>query len=256
MTVDAKTAMHFVESTELPGLPEGLEGIEITAPDLPEFDKPDLAVTVGSQVASFADDVKPELRQQISNAFLFAQQAADKRLERLGEASSKSWYDTYVDVMSQIGWIREDASVVVREVTGTSLHVHKEIIPIVAAALGPAAATATVVNVLKGLQNMNQDSPWITLFQSASQRASANQFQISHTTQEEGTPRIRLVNFELDAERSVTQVLFFRLDTNKAELRHFENKMAVNEPIFGQVAPVIANRLADRIAGNILAIEI
>lgn len=256
MDPDVKTSLDFVQSVELPEFEDlGLEAETEAEP--PHFDKPELAVTVGSQIASFADNVDPAMREKISNGFLFAQQAANKQIGNPSDASSLAWYNTYVKVLTQIGWQSEEHGDVARVIKGTSLQVHKEIIPIITAALGPAVAgSALIVKVLEGLNRMDTNSPWITLFSRESQRAEANQFQMSHVDNPDGTPRITLVNFELAAQRSVTQVLFFKLDSNTAELRHTPRKISVNEPIFSQVAPVIAERLADRVRRFVMEIEI
>ena len=256
MSLNLESSIDFAKSAALPQVEElGLEDAADVIP--PDFEKPDLAVTIGSQIASFANDVEPELREKIANGFLFAQQASNKQIENKPAASSLDWYKTYVHVLTQIGWSTEGAENLERIIKGTSVQVHKEIIPIISLALGPAAASsAIVVKVLEGLNQMDANSPWITLFDRASQRAHANQFQMSHIDKVEGAPRINLVNFELAAERSVTQVLFFKLDTNKAELRHTETDISVNEPIFSQVAPIIAERLADRVRSFVMSIDI
>lgn len=257
MTQDMDNAVEFARAMELPDIDDLFLGIESTESLVPpDFETPELAITVGSQIASFATEIDGELRKKIANAFLFAQQAADKQIEKSGSDSSEEWYKTYTDVLSRIGWIREDATLTIRKISGTSSKVHEAIIPIVELALGPVGAAAAIVSVLKGLQEMNSGKPWITLFESSSQRAQANQFQVSHIEEAAGKPRLTLVNFELDAQRSISQVLFFKLSTDSAELRHFETKMSVNEEIFSSVAPIISQRLEDRISDLVTQIDI
>ncbi len=250
---------EFVRDAALPAVTPrrvifGAESAEETPP--PDFSAPDLAVTVGSQIASFGDGLDASLKESVSNGFLFAQQVADKQVQDAANASTEDWYNSYVDVLSRIGWNRENKSHSLKKISGVSTDVHKEIIPIVTAALGPVAATATVVRVLEGLQNINEASPWITLFSKSSQRATANQFQMSHTYVEDGVPRISLIAFELSAERKITQVLFFKLSTDSASLSHFETKMSVDKSIFDSVAPIIADRLKERAKDFILNIPL
>lgn len=247
-----------------------LEGVEITARVSPvlerygreralpsyEANKPQ-AVTIGSQIAEFAAAVPAEMRPHISNSFLLAQLAANKELEKTN-GGTEAWYKKYLEVLSNVGWVRESQSFSLREISGTGLQVHKQILPVIAAALGPAAAAAAVVTaVLKGLADMNKDSPWITLFDHESQRASANQFQIAHADAgPDGRPTMSLFCFELNAKRSITQVLFFKFDQTKASLRHFSAKLSVNEAVFDGVKGVVENRIADYLAGYVTAIDI
>jgi hypothetical protein len=172
------------------------------------------------------------------------------------DGDSARWYQRYVDVLVNIGWVIETNVVTQRDVSGHNLSVHEEIIPVVTAALGPVAASASVIALLKGLANMNKDLPWITLFERESQRVSANQFQISYTKIENGTPRITLVGFELDASGSVTQVLFFKFGASHASLKHRDIKIAVNATLFGQVADTIAARVKTFVTQYIADIKI
>jgi hypothetical protein len=253
------TGRDFVESAELPEFTHRRQvaGMEnVATGDFPSFDAPELAVAIGSQIASFSDALGADMKADISNGFLFAQQVADKRVADMENATSLDWYASYVDVLSRIGWNRENQSNTLQEISGRSGDLHKEIIPIVTAALGPAGAAAAVVTVLQGLQNMNKSSPWITLFSQSSQRATANQFQVSHAFLEDGVPRINLVAFELSAQRQITQVLFFKLSSNDASLRKFETKMSVDNTIFSGAAPILAQRLQERTKEFILSIPL
>lgn len=252
-------ATEFVRSADLPThrprtFATEYEGGTAKPPD---FSAPKLAVTIGSQIASFSEGIGAPQREAISNAFLFAQQVADQKIEDDPSATSSLWYATYVDVLSRIGWTREEDSHSLRKISGASARVHDAIIPVVTAALGPtAAASAVVVQVLEGLSSIDEDRPWIVLFNRSSQRAHAAQFQVSHVDMDGATPRIRLVAFELDAERDLSQVLFFRFSNDRAKLRHFETKASVDEPTFSEVAPILRERLAERARDFILSIDL
>lgn len=242
---DPVRALEFVESVELPEKSifesTGEGPIDIVPPGFTE--QIEQTVTIGSQLAGFANNVSPELRPHISNSFLLAQLAANRHLKDHG-GSSQDWYRQYIHVLSNIGWVIEGDASSVREVEGTTLQVHKQIIPVLTAALGPGAAAATtIINVLNGLAEMESDQPWITLFQRESQRASANQFQFSFASMDGGAPRMTLACFELDASKSITQVLFFKFSESNAKLRHFEVKLSINESVFGRVKDTIAERV-------------
>lgn len=258
MTDPVAEALAFVESVEIPasGLAGGLEAeVESDLPK-PDFDREGgVSVVVGSQIAGFAAGVPPKLRAQISDAFLLAQLAADKAIE--GGGAGPEWYDTYVATLGKLGWTAESTDRTMRVVAGGAAEVHREILSVVTLLLGPGAvAAASVLAVLNGLAAMDKDAPWITLFQRRSQRANANQFQISNASIEEGAPVVRLVGFDLDAARSVTQVLFFRFGQSDATLRQFSQTMSVNESVFGAAAPKVAEKLGTRVSEAIAAIEI
>lgn len=164
---DPAAAQRFVERIELPGAPERAR--EASSDDgLPASSyeaNTQQAVVVGSQIAEFAARVPLNLRPQISNSFLLAQLAANKQLS--GGGDSQAWYSKYCEVLANTGWVMETNAFNERDVAGSTLQVHKEILPVIVAALGPAAATAAIITAaLDGLEKMSRDSPWITLFQS------------------------------------------------------------------------------------------
>ncbi len=214
-------------------------------------------VAVGSQIAEFASSVPADLRPQITNSFLLAQLAANK--DHGGQAGEpRKWYERYVEVLANIGWVIEGEDFSKQEVGGSAIEVHKAIMPVLTVALGPAVAAAAMVTaVLKGLQEMDKDTPWITLFDRESRRASANQFQVSYAEAPEGkAPRVSLAAFELNAKRSVTQVLFFKFSGSEATLEHVSSKLSMNESIFRTVQPVVEDKVADYVTGYVTDIAI
>lgn len=251
--------LHYVENLDLPDATAHY--VDDTGEPLnilpPSFQQPkDQAIVVGSQIAGFSEEVDPSIRPSISNAFLLAQLAANKHLAVHG-GDSNAWYAAYLNVLANIGFTIEGDAQAKQVVTGTSLQVHQEILPVITAALGPAAsAAATIVTVLKGLSNMDKDKPWITLFSQESRRAEANQFQVSHARVVEGKPRVTLLAFELEAESSVTQILFFKFATDEAKLKHFEMNLSVNATAFDSAKAMIAARISEHITSYVSQIDI
>ena len=252
---DSTAAREFLENVQVFGRREGFESAEDLELPIPKFeDGTQQAITVGSQIAEFAKSVPEAIRPQIANSFLLAQLAANKMVAEDG--TSKEWYERYVDVLVNIGWIIETETDSTKDVSGTSTEMHEEIIPIISAALGPAvAAAALVTKLLEGLKNMDKDSPWMTLFSKESQRATANQFQVSYAeVPDDKIPRITLTCFELDAKRSVYQVLFFKFSDTNAKLKYFGSKMNMNNALFEAVQDVVADRVVDYVKNYISAI--
>jgi hypothetical protein len=259
---NAREARSFLETVELPIAPKIMRG-GASAGAVPPAAQPRYvadqrqAVAIGSQIAEFAASVPQDLRPQIANSFLMAQLAANKYLEVV-KGGTKEWYERFSFVLANTGWVVENQSESLREVSGDTAQVHKEIIPIVAAILGPAAAAASIVIVaLNGLANMAKDSPWITLFHRESQRAKSNQFQIGYVDAPAGKgARISLACFDLDASQSVTQVLFFKVSSASASLRHFASNLSLNEEVFATVQDLVQQRIHDQVARYIARLEI
>lgn len=259
--LDASEIRQYIAALELPAelevqadLPTG-----VTLPTPPDY-QPGVkqAVTVGSQIAEFAAALSAELRADIANNFLLAQLAADRWAETRPDASNLDWYNHYLAVMKQCGWMIEEENAALNTVSGTGVQIHEQIIGVLTALLGPAVTAASVImNVLKGLKAMQAGQPFLTLFDHASQRAEAQLFQISYANAgPDKHPRIDLATYSLEAEASVTQVLFFKASLSNATLRTFGAKLSINAAMLEQIRGAIFDKVSHRIVGNVTSIEI
>jgi hypothetical protein len=221
-----------------------------------EFTTAPQAVTVGSQLTEFTAAVSTDARSAISNSLLLAQLAANKAADQ--GADVFRWYDKYSQVLQGIGWQSQDLDFQDKAVAGQDLDVHKAIIPVIAAALGPAAAVASIVlSVLNGLKDMNADSPWITLFNQKSQHTSGAKFQVTYVDSDaSGEPQLSLVCFAVNAQQTLTQILFFKFQSQKVQFKQSTRKLAVTIDRLNTDRAVIAARVDSFIAGNIQNIDI
>jgi hypothetical protein len=255
---DPELAWSFLQQVELPAPPRrevrrggevvGLRGATAGVGQ---------ALAVGSQFTEFAGGVPPGMRADIVNSFLVAQLAANEYLRAFG-GGTREWYERFSLVLANSGWNVEKEPETTRDLSGSSQQMYREIIPIVSAALGGAvAAKSILMATLKGLAAMSPDHPWITLFNRESQRASANQFQIGYLEAAEGkAARGSLTSFELDAQQSVTQVLFFRFTETRATLRYSTSTITMNEGVFARVKDLVEERIREHLATFIAGVEL
>jgi hypothetical protein len=254
-------AARIVGSVELARSPASLAGRESarreSASDaegaalpgqIASLDRTDLSalgqVTAGSNIVSFGDGVSAEARADAVNHFLFAQMAA--QAANGSESSIGGWYETYRLTLAQLGWLFRSRLDRVHETASANASVHKEIIPLILAIAGPGAAAATIiVQVLERLQDMDKDSPWITLFQRESVHETINLFQVSAVSSEGGTVISDLLGFEIDLEASTTQVLFFKFPSKGAKIKYFKATMELDPVRADRIRDTIERRLAD-----------
>lgn len=240
-----QTGLEASVAAELPAVPDYQPGV-------PQV------ITVGSQIAEFSEGVPADLRSTIANCILLAQLAADRWVETHPSADELNWYNCYVAVLKKCGWLIERNETSLKSVSGNGAKVHQEIIGVLATALGPGAAAASIIlGVLNGLKKMEADQPFFTIFDSASQRAEATLFQISYVDGGAGKPpRLNFAAYRVEASASATQILFFRLAGTNARLRSSYANLSIDEAILRAVRDQIFARVGDRIAGSITSIEI
>ena len=258
MASSANQVVQFVKNLDLPEPGPRFESVSPGADFAAEIEASSgqALVAVGSQLAEFDPAVAAGVRATLANNLLLAQLAANKAASQSNDMAT--WYGKYNDTLQNTGWNLAEAEFQNQTIQNKNANVHEEIIPIITAMLGPqVAAVSMVVNVLKGLQNMNKDSPWITLFDRSSEHASGAKFQVSYVDLDAGgNLRIKAMYFGVLAERSVTQVLFFKFAGQRAELRKASSTMSASVDLLNATKPKIASRVQEFIAEFVAKVEI
>jgi hypothetical protein len=258
MASSANQVVQFVHNLDLPEPGPRFESVSTGADIAAELEASSgqALVAVGSQLAEFDPAVAAGVRGALANNLLLAQLAANKAASQSNDMAT--WYGKYNDTLQNTGWTLAEAEFQNQTIQNKNANVHEEIIPIITAMLGPqVAAVSMVVNVLRGLQNMNKDSPWITLFDRSSEHASGAKFQVSYVDLDAGgNPRIKAMYFGVLAERSVTQVLFFKFAGQRAEFRKASSTMSASVDLLNATKPKIASRVQEFIAEFVAKVEI
>lgn len=180
MVFDLEHAKHFLANTRLPSAPEIL-GI-VDGMGMPELDTyKQQSLVVGSNVVSFTTGVEADVRQAITDSSLFAQLAAANAVGT--NTDPLVFFDAYFANLVAIGWLIQKKETAEFTYEGDAFDVHEAIIGVITAFLGPiagAAAAEAVIAVLNGLHKMDEDAPFITLFNKQSQRGEIGRFQFTY----------------------------------------------------------------------------
>lgn len=245
--------VDYVMSLALPEPPARLESAELPSP--PAFGSGLEAVAVGAQLAEFGDGVAPELRAVVSDCLLLAQLAADKAAAM--NSDLLAWYQTYFEVLGKLGWLQTALEFQQTEVEDLDAGVHQALVPVLTSMLGPAvAATSVVVGVLKGLQAMDAQSPWITLVDRASSHARGAKLQLGFVDRDEAMVKLRMAAVALEAERRVTQVLFFKFKRERARMAVAQGDIGAPVVRLQGMAKAVAAKVQPFLLDNIGKIEV
>ncbi len=240
-SLTVRSARQFVEEAELPPEPPARRAPR-DASLAPVFDTTkNQAAVVGSGLVSFVSGVTPERREAIMNSSLLAQLVAKQKVG--DETHLKEWYDQYFDVLENIGWIIQERNSAVYRESGSNLEIHKAIMSVAATLLGAApTALALVRTTLEALQTKN--TPWITIFNRESQRARTAHFQVS-LAQEDPTGQflVTLMAFGLEAKKTITQILLFKVKKQDAVLRHYSGNVTINTGVLDSVREPLKAKL-------------
>ncbi|SEJ88915.1 hypothetical protein SAMN05428950_104173 [Sphingomonas sp. OV641] len=244
----------YVRALDLPESGAFLERIE----SVPITGAGQEALAIGTQLTEFTAAVPADLRRRVADTMLLAQLAADKAMKTRPDAEPFAWYDKYSEVLQTVGWRLADMEQVERRLDEQGGDVHRAIIPVVTAALAPGAAAASIVlAVLKGLGDMDEDAPWITVFDRSSAHARGAKFQVGHVDVDDaGNPQMTLVCFSIDAKRTITQVLFFKFKDQETKVRQAVRKLSSTPAHLALAGDEIAERVRPFIVDFVRSIDI
>jgi hypothetical protein len=202
------------------------------------------SLVVGSGLIVAAENVPVQTREDLINCTLFAQLAASGAGSDPKDVSE--WYDAYFKTLTALGWAQSDTQFQEYTFSSANAEAHKAVMQVIAALLGPqAVALAVVKTALDALHSMNENRPWITLFDQQSRSEKFARFQVA-TAQIDpnGLLQTALVGFQLKAKSKLTQVLFFKFASSETTLRYAAGKAAIYEAALAEQRAEIAQRLA------------
>lgn len=202
------------------------------------------ALVVGSGLIIAGEKVPAQTREDLIDCTLFAQLAASGEV---GESAHvNEWYVAYFNALSALGWAQSDSQFEEYEFSSHSAQAHKAMIPVLTALLGPGAAALAVLKAaLEGLQSMEENKPWITLFDSQSRTDKSARFQVATShADEEGILHIALVAFELEARAEINQVLFWSFTSSSTRLHYSAGKATIYEAALQEQRSALKGRLA------------
>lgn len=237
-------------------LPAGTRSAAAAAPQAIPVSDHQEAISLGAQLTEFSERVPTDAKAVIADSILLAQLAANKAASR--SADLFAWYDKYIEVLQNLGWQGHDLEFQTQTIADRNASVHKAIIPVLTALLGPQVAVASIVlSVLNGLKEMDESTPWITLFDRSSQHASGAKFQIGYVDADaDGHPDVALACFGIQAEQTITQVLFFKFTGQRAEVKKAAGRLTISLERLESAREVIANRVRPFIVDYVQNIEI
>ncbi len=235
----------FIEGVKLPTAPSRVRARGLTdAPPIELKTTEAQSMVVGSGLIVAAEKVPVQTREDLINCTLFAQLAASAEVGDPKRISQ--WYTAYFRTLTALGWAQSDTQFEEYEFDSKNAEAHKAIIKVLTVLLGPQAAALMIVKtVLDALQSMNENAPWITLFDRQSKTGKSARFQVATAELDaSGLLQTALVGFELEAKSTVTQVLFFKYASSSTRLKYAAGKATIYESALRDQREAIASRLA------------
>jgi hypothetical protein len=243
--ITSELTRQVIEGTRLPALSRRARGPLEDRPPLELKDSEAQALVAGSGLIVAAENVPAQTRGDLINCTLFAQLAATAEVP--DGKKIMQWYEAYFSRLRILGWAQSDYQFQDYRFQGKSAEAHKAIEKVLVALLGPEAAALVVIQAaLQALQSMNENSPWLTLFDQQSKVQQSARFQVA-TAQvgPAGVLQTALVAFNLKAKSKFLQVLFFKFSSSSTSLKYASGIATIQESALAETRAQITEKLAE-----------
>lgn len=208
-------------------------------------------IVSGSTMIGFEPDLDSELRKSVALSLTAAQKVASADSVVV---SPDLWVQRHEMVLRGLNWTTAAGGTAFTERAVSNVAVHKAIIPFLTAVFGPAvAATSLIISALQQLRKMNEDSPWITIFEQESRRFDITEFRFATASLENGTVMLRFAAVRFVATGERLQILFFKKNDVDVYFRLATRTMAANpdllESMNGSLQQKLQGHTDDFISG-------
>ena len=215
-----KNVENFIETLNFSyNSPAEMGGLEsVVTPTKVDLNNPPEGVVAGSNIVQMSSVDNASVRSAITLSIAAAQLFADTSKD---VTSPDIWAAKYIHALAGLGWTNMSYNYTESKFDKIDAEVHEEIIPILSAVLGPAAviAASVIITALEGLKKMDDSTPWIKLYGKESSKVSATEFQFSLADTVDGIANLKTVGIRMDAKKKINQILFFKLKSEKANLK-------------------------------------
>jgi hypothetical protein len=244
---------RYVESANVGQLTAAEAAEAETVPPL-NLDKLPAGVVSGTTLIDFSGVPDPEVRAGVSLSMLLASRVAGTATKASGDENE--WLAAYSSSLGSLGFAQSGMAVVRSRFSRTGVEVHKAIIPFLTIAFGGASIGPIILAALQNLQSVNENSPWITLFENETKRFNIREMHFAAVSSMATDTSIRYAIARLNVDFSVTSVLFFKITDASTDYESATTTMTANNSLMAVTEGDLRLRLGQMAKKFILAADI
>lgn len=191
-------------------------------------------------LVSFVSSVSGQNRKDVLNSTLLAQRAADKKYP--DPADVLNWYEMYIDVLTQIGWVVEEKNFANFDSGNTLLEMENVVIDILVTMVGQNYV-AVIKSTLDAVKGLADDDGRIKVFESNTHNFQKGNFQIGLVNETNGAVSMNLGAFMLESKEEIKRILFFKGGKDQSALSYYAIRCTLNDDIYSLVRNDILAKL-------------
>lgn len=217
-----------------------------------EEQKPEAFIN-NKSIVSFVANVNTQNRQDILHSTLLAQLAANKKFPK--EEDTLKWFQTYKEVLANVGWVLQGKDFSNFITSSSIFEMNAAIIEIFGSTIG--GNMITILNkTLDAIRSLGEANNKIIAFEKNTHTISKGSFQIAVADETKDTATLNVGSFILNAEKVITQILFFTSSKDEFELKSSSIQGTLDKDIYSSVREDIVSKLGDSVSRFVARIEI
>lgn len=249
--------VEWVASALLGGTPPSSVKEDPSPPPEPWFaDRDPQLVAIGSLIAEFRTGLDATTRRAVAESLLLAHLAANR--SAADDSGIANWYRRYTDVLTNTGWTAKAMAFTHQELPATEGGVREAVLPVLSTMLGPKLATSSLLlPLLSGLGQWQQEPLGIQLFHRASEHLGGARFQIAFIDADaSGNPEAQVLCIGIEAERTITAVLFFKTTNERAQIHHASGHFSISSAMLDGTRDAVSQRVASQFPAMVRNLEV
>ena len=224
-------------------------------PDIPlEEEQPPSGAVDGNIIASFVDGVTGQQKNDVLNACLLAQLAANARFARA--TKPVEWTNHYGTVLMNLAWVVPSFRFVNLHTTASRFTIDQVILKLVRNFL-TGDEIQVLTDTMDAMKALESDDRRFVIFERNAKSQSAGNFQVDSVgTAADGTLSLKLGAYAFDTNTTVTNVLWFSFSGNSTALKTTKSTFVLNEQVFARIRDAIVDKLGNRALDYIGGLEL
>ena len=239
-------SLELPDYTELPSYPELYKS--------PSHDKEAAYVADGS-IMAFTEGVPYHTKQDLLDATLLAQLAANKKFDR--GTHQMEWYNKYREVLENLGFVVQGFQFSEYRITTQSFTVDEVVLSVLKAIANGELQNQVIGKALDSMKALSDGDGKMKIFSRGSNSAKVSSFQIfACSVDKDRTVVLPIGVFKLESSSERTNVFWFEYKTSDTKISTGNQAMIFNQKAYEAVRSQITNKLGDRAKKYVAEIEI
>jgi len=224
-------------------------------PDIPlEEEQPATGAVDGNIIASFVDGVTGMQKNDVLNACLLAQLAANARFARA--TKPVEWTNHYGTVLMNLAWVVPSFRFANLHTTAQRFTIDQVILKLVANFLS-GDEISVLKDTMEAMKALETEDRRFRIFERNAKSQSSGNFQVDSVgTSADGTLSLKLGAYAFETTTTVTNVLWFSFSGNSTSLKTTKSTFVLNETVYARIRDAIVDKLGNRALDYIGGLEL